>query len=114
MTYAITFTVGETTVTLQAPEPFDVDAGVITNVSILLSGERSVQTSTETGLDITFKCYTDTYSHISGLRALIGSSGTLSIDGTEYGTCYISKFSEREWAVGEYEYTVGFVRDTTA
>ena len=113
MTYAITFTVGETTNTLQDPAPFDKAAGVITNVAILLSGKRSVQSSSETGLDITFKCYTDTHSHVSGLSALIGSSGTLSIDGTGYGTCYISKFSERQWAVGEWEYTVSFVRDTT-
>lgn len=113
MSYGVTFTVDETTVTLQSPEIFEKDAGVITNVTVLLSGKRSVQASAETGLNLTFKCYTTTYTNISSLRALIGSAGTLNIDGTDYTNCYISKFCEIEWHPGKWDYTVSFVRDTT-
>jgi len=113
LTYVVSFSVGEVTKTLSNPEPFDLNAGVITNVTVLASGKRSVQTSTETAIAPTFRCLTDTYTDISGLRALIGSSGTLSIDGTNYTKCYISSFVEKEWFPGTWEYTVSFAQDTT-
>lgn len=98
---------------LKNPEPFERDWGVQTNETKLYSGKTAVQASAETRLAVTFKCYTETYTDISNLRAKIGAPYTLSIDGTNYTQCYITSFKEEEWSSGKYNYEVEFVQDTT-
>jgi len=98
---------------LKNPEPFGKNWGVITNQTVLLSGKRSVQVSSELAISVSFRCSTETYSDISNLRAKIGSAYSLVIDSDTYTNCYISFFTEREWFTGKWEYEVSFVRDTS-
>jgi hypothetical protein len=93
------------------PEPFEQSQNISISETILLSGKRSIQSSTEKALDVKFSCITETYTDISNLKAKIGLKKTLDIDGTTY-TCYISSFSERE-GLGYWEYEVGFKEDNT-
>lgn len=101
-------------VELKNPEPFDRNNNPIANQTILLSGKRSVQMTTETALSITFRCSTETYSDISNLGAKIGLQKTLAINGTNFTKCVISSFRKKEWIPGKWTYEVGFVQDTTA
>lgn len=100
-------------VTLPNPSPFDVEVSVLINESVLLTGKRSVQASTATAIRVTFKCFPASASDVSTMKGKIGTSGTLSIDGTLYAKCYISTFSYYETMPGQYTYTVGFIQDTT-
>ena len=110
-----------TTVTFDGVElkdvaPFDINLDVTTNVTVLLSGKRSVQTSTETGLMVAFECYTEDYSDITALIAKIGYKATLVIDGTSYTNCAIAgnpkpRITQR--LPGKWWYSISFVRDTT-
>jgi len=99
-------------VELKNPEIFSKAWGVITNQTLLLSGKRSVQASSELAIGVSFGCRTGTYSDVSNLRAKIGSAYSLVIDSDTYTNCYISSFTEREWYPDEWEYDVTFVRDT--
>lgn len=110
MAYLVTFD----SITLQNPEPFDRNDNPIANQTILLSGKRSVQMTTETALSIIFKCNTGTYSNITDLEAKVGLQKTLAINGTNFTKCVISSFTKKEWIPGEWAYEVGFVQDTTA
>lgn len=105
---AITFD----SITLTNPEVFDKDWGIQLKEEKLYSGKTIIQTSTETRLSIKFKCHTTTYIDISNLKAKIGLSKTLIIDGTSYTKCYINSFTESEWFTGKYEYEVGFIQET--
>ena len=96
------------------PEPFDRNINPIVNQTILLSGKRSVQMTTETALSITFRCSTETYSNITDLEAKIGVQKTLAINGINFTKCVISSFRKREWFPGYWTYEVSFVQDTTA
>jgi len=100
-------------VVLVRPSRPDIDWSPITNVVVLISGKRSVQSSSELGFSVGFICVTETYSNISDLRAKIGSPYTLVIDGVNYTNCYISSFKERKIDDIHWEYSVGFVRQTT-
>ena len=100
-------------ITLQNPEPFEIDRQVLINDTVLLSGKHSIQDSTETAISCTIRCSTETASHVSDMRAKIGTEGSLVVDGTTYTKCHISSFSSSEWAKDKYEYTVGFKQDTT-
>lgn len=101
------------TITLPNPSPFDVEWPVLINESVLLNGKRSVQASAESAIRVTFKCFPATASDVSTMKGKIGTSGTLTIDGTSYTKCYISTFSYYETMPGQYTYTVGFIQDTT-
>ena len=109
MAYLVTFD----SVELKNPEPFDRNVNPIANQTILLSGKRSVQMTTETALSIAFRCSTGTYSNISDLEAKVGLQKTLAINGTNFMKCVISSFTKKEWIPGEWTYEVGFVQDTT-
>lgn len=100
-------------VTLQNPEPFDIDRQVIVNDTVLLSGKHSLQASSETAILCKIKCHTETASHVSDLRAKIGTEGSLVVDSDTYTKCRITSWSETEWAKDKYEYAVGFSQDTT-
>jgi hypothetical protein len=100
-------------VALKNPEPFDIDRQVLINETVLLSGKRSIQGSSETALYVTFSCHTDTYSDVTSLKAKIGTEASLVIDSTTYTKCHISSWSEKQWAKDKWEYTVGFRQDTT-
>lgn len=100
-------------ITLQNPEPFEIDPQIITNDTVLLSGKHSGQLSSETAISLTLVCYTATYSDVSDLIAKIGTKADLIIDGTTYTKCYISSFPRSLWAKGEWTYTVAFKQDTT-
>lgn len=110
MVYLVTFD----SVTLVNPEPFDRNINPIANQTILLSGKRSVQMTTETALSIIFKCSTETYSNITDLEAKIGLQKTLAINGTNFTKCVISSFRKKEWIPGKWTYEVAFIQDTTA
>ena len=100
-------------ITLQNPEPFEIDRQPILNDTVLLSGKHSIQGSSETAISCTIRCSTETASHVSDLRAKIGTEGSLVVDGTTYTKCHISSWSESEWAKSKYEYVAGFKQDTT-
>lgn len=100
-------------VELKNASVFDDDLDVLTKVTTLLSGKRSVQASSEVGFTPKFRCYTTTYSDVTSLAAKVGSSGSLVIDSDTYTNCYISSFMRSEIAPGKWTYEVGFVRDTT-
>ncbi len=100
-------------VKLQNPEPFDHNWNPIVNQATLLSGERSVQGSTEKALSVSFRCQTGLHQHISSLKDKIGGAYTLKIDEVSYKKCYIVAIKDQEWFPGEFEYTVSFVQDTT-
>ncbi|MBC2746258.1 MAG: hypothetical protein HF975_04480 [ANME-2 cluster archaeon] len=100
-------------VELKHPEPFEIDPQVIVNETVLLSGKRSLQSSSETAVSVTIKCHTDTISDVTNLRAKIGTEGSLVVDSTTYTKCHISAWSEVLWSKGKWEYTVGFKQDTT-
>jgi hypothetical protein len=90
------------------------DRSPITDVKVLISGKRSVQTSSELGFAVSFVCVTDTLTDISDLRAKIGAPYTLVIDGVNYTNCYIqSPWKEEKIDNNNWKYTVSFVRDTT-
>jgi len=109
MAYAVTFD----SVTLVNPEPFERNINPIASQTILLSGKRSVQMTTETALSISFRCSTETYSNVTDLEAKIGVQKTLTINGTNFTKCVISSFRKREWFPGYWTYEVSFVQDTT-
>lgn len=102
-------------VVLKRPSFPSFDRSPITNETVLVSGKRAVQASTELGFKVTFTCYTNQVSDISNLREKIGRPYTLVIDGTSYTNCYIKppwkegKIDDENW-----EYVVSFVRDTSA
>lgn len=100
-------------IVLRNPEPFKIDRQPIVNDAVLLSGKHSLQSTSETAISCTISCHTETASHVSDLRAKIGTEGSLVIDGTTYTKCRISSWSESEWAKDKYEYSVGFKQDTT-
>ena len=107
--YLVTFG----TVDLINPEPFDRNNNPITNQTILLSGKRSVQMTTETALSITFRCSTEAYSDITDLEDEIGEQKTLEINGTSFTKCVISSFRKKEWIPDKWTYEVSFIQDTT-
>ena len=109
MAYLVTFD----SVELINPEPFDRDNNPIAKQTILLSGKRSAQTTTETALSVSFKCSTETYSDISNLEGKIGLQKTLAINGTDFTKCVITSFRKNEWIPGKWTYEVGFIQDTT-
>lgn len=100
-------------VPLVRPSLPEYDRSPITNVTTLASGRRSVQASDELGFSVTFTCYSDTYSDVTDLRDLIGSANTLVIDGVSYPDCFINGWKEKKIDNTNWQYTVGFVRDTT-
>jgi hypothetical protein len=78
----------------------------------LYSGDMHVTLSTATSaFPISFDCYTASYTEISALVALIGTFGTLIIDGVSYTYCYISDFGSVFEVVrgsGKYTYSISF------
>lgn len=100
-------------VELKNPEPFDIDRQVLISDTVLLSGKHSIQSTTETAIEATIKCHSDTIGDVTSLRAKIGTEGSLVVDGTTYTKCHISSWSNIEWASNQWEYSVGFKQDTT-
>ena len=101
---------------LENPEPFWEDRSPILNISELLSGQMSIQSSPDTydrPLRISFRCQTTIHGNISLLLAKIGAPYTLLIDEFVYENCYISSLREHEWFPGEFEFEISFVQDTT-
>lgn len=104
-------------VALIKPSLPEFDRNPITNVTVLASGERSVQASNKLGFEVTFTCYTTDYLDIVNLRSLVGNPWTLVIDGDSYTNCYIkAPWRERKINTNPetWRYTVSFVRDTAA
>lgn len=101
------------TITLTDPSPFDIGWTILINEVILMSGKHSIQASSATALNVSFKCQTTSATELSNLKNKIGSSGTLTIDGTSYTKCYISNFIYNEVLPGVYDYTISFIQDTT-
>ena len=66
-------------VNLVRPSFPEIERSPITKETILVSGKRSVQSSTELGFAAAFVCVTDTYANITSLRGKIGSAKTLSL-----------------------------------
>jgi hypothetical protein len=106
-------TVSYNTVTLTDPSPFDIEWLPIINEVVLISGKRSIQASSATAIRVAFKCQTTSLAEITTLKGFIGSSYTLTIDGTSYMKCFISNLSYNEVLPGLYAYTISFIQDTT-
>lgn len=98
-------------VTLVNPSPYTSDYQPRTKETILLSGKRSVQSSTELGYHVSYSCFTLTYSNVTDLRAKIGAEASLVDD---FGTrnAYISAFSVVEDPPDIWKYTVSFIGDS--
>lgn len=100
-------------VVLVKPSFPEFNRSPITNETVLVSGKRSVQSSSELGFRVVFACWTTDLTDISNLRAKIGSPYSLVIDEVTYTNCYIDRWSERKVDDVNWTYTVGFVRQTT-
>jgi hypothetical protein len=100
-------------VALANPAPFNEAPGVISNETLLLSGDVDVQTSPKTKFRRQFQCYTQDYSDISALVALVGQKATLIIDGISYTNCSIHTFDKiQQVAPGVWTYDLTFTRST--
>lgn len=100
-------------VTLKNPEPFELNHQIILADTVLLSGKHSIQGSSETAIEVTIKCHTDSIGDVTSLRAKIGTEGSLVVDSTTYTKCHISSWNDIEWANGKWEYSATFKQDTT-
>jgi hypothetical protein len=84
-----------------------------TNDTLLLSGKHDIQSSTEYGYNPSFQCIGYS-SEIDSLIALIGTVGTLVINGSSYSNMYIktlgslSKVSHSSY----FKFEIAFVRHT--
>jgi len=83
--------------------------------TVLLSGDLAVDASTHRHFKPSFTCI-DTSTVRAGLLALIGSSGTLVINGTSYANCYIRSFGRAEILPRSsyIRFPISFVQETTA
>lgn len=83
--------------------------------TVLLSGDLAVDASTHYHFRPAFTVI-DTSTVRDGLLALIGSSGTLVINGTSYSNCYIKSFGRAEVLPRSsyIRWPISFVRETTA
>lgn len=100
-------------VTLQYPTEPEQDFSIIVNKTRLLSGKLKVQGSTETAPTFKFKCHTTDQAHIETIISLIGTAGTLEIDGVHHTNCYIDSFKKIWEGNDNWTYEISFVRDTT-
>ena len=87
---------------------------VLTNETVLLSGKISVQASTVYGYNPTFTCV-GTATERDSLVALIGSSGTLVINGTTHESMYIKSFGPAQMhpMSSYFTFRISFVKETT-
>ena len=99
-------------ITLQKPSPYRPDYDVKATETVLLSGKRSVQSTTEVGYKISFSCQTGTYSNVTDLSAKIGLEKTLVDDFGSHTKSYISAFTVVEILPDVWEYEVSFVQQT--
>ena len=98
-------------VVLQKPSPYTPSYDVKATETVLLSGKRSVQSTTEVGYKITYSCFTATYSNVTDLSAKIGVKKTL-VDDFGSRSAYISAFSVVEDPPDIWTYTVSFIGDS--
>jgi len=106
-------TITYNSITLTDASTFEDDPGIILTKTRLYSGKQYVNSSTETIFEPSFVCWTETYSEITSIRALIGSPYTLVIDSTSYTKMYIEKFKSKQYAPGKWRYEISFTQDTT-
>lgn len=97
---------------LKKPSPFNKTQVISIGDTVLLSGKHSVQSSAETALDVSFSCFTDSYTDVSNLFAKVGTVYDLVIEAEAARKCYISSFSEIEDPPDHWKYTVGFKEET--
>jgi hypothetical protein len=99
-------------VTIQVYQASDFAYDIQAKSSRLYSGQIYTSISDVTSFfPRTFLCHTDLWSEITALTALIGTYGTLVIDGTSYTNCYISGFSSVHNLIdgtGKYTYSISF------
>ena len=87
---------------------------VLMSETVLLSGKRSIQSSTEVGLGARYRCLT-TWAEYKDILDCVGSSGSLVTEaGETYTNCYISSIRVDESDdPGHYIVEVEFRQDTT-
>jgi hypothetical protein len=96
---------------------YDFELKTLTKETTLLSGKRSVQTSTETGLFVTIPG-AGTGAEVDAISAKIGAKGSLVLIEGTYTNCVISGNFKKKRAGGRYSgvdwyfYEVSFVRET--
>lgn len=91
---------------------FDQSPELKATVTILASGQKSIQTTTVTGFSRTYYCTTNDYTDIQNLLAKVGVSGTLVEGSTSYTGCKLTKWIALRSFGDEYEYAVKIERDT--
>jgi hypothetical protein len=99
-------------VTIQVYQASDFAYDIQKKAERLYSGEVYTSISDVTSFfPRTFQCHTDLWSEITAVAALIGTYGTLIIDGTSYTNCYISSFGNIKNLIdgtGKYSYSISF------
>lgn len=86
---------------------------VLANETVLLSGKRAIQASTEYGFSAIYS-FLGTWSQVAAILAKVGAAGTLTDNETSYTNCYIYgdiKIEETD-SPGYYTCQVGFRQDT--
>ncbi len=102
--------------TVTLPNASKIGGGfqTLTGETVLLSGKRAVQSSTEYGRAHTFTCY-GTWAQFEALLAKVGTKGDLVTEADTFSNCYISgelALSESN-NPGSYYWKISFVQDTT-
>jgi Asp/Glu/hydantoin racemase len=90
---------------------YSVDGGI----KKLLSGDQHVSLGTKVNsFPRSYECYTESFSTISALMAVMGQHGTLTVDSANFLNCYIypdagiSDIKEVVRGSGKWKYTIKF------
>jgi hypothetical protein len=99
-------------VTIQCYQAGDYAYNIKSAETDLYSGETYANLSpVYSKFPLSFMCHTDLYSEIEAVEALIGTFGTLIIDGISYTDCYIFSFGNIKNLIdgtGKYSYSLTF------
>jgi hypothetical protein len=100
-------------VTLRNVQEFDRSPEIQSTVVILASGQKAIQSISQTGFVREYSCVTTDFTDVTNLLAKIGSSGTLVEDGVSYTNCTLTRWIKLVSFGINYEYTVRIERDTS-
>lgn len=85
------------------------------NETILASGKKYIQASTEVQFSKTYLCGPVTYAERQAVLALLGIPSDLIIDGTTYTGCYIKPpLTFQQLVPGKWQYQITIVQHTSS
>lgn len=101
-------------VTLPDASKIEETPEILLEETVLMSGERSIQSNTSYGFGATYHCL-GTWAQYKAVLALVGVASSLVTEaGETYTKCYISSIKVKESdSPLSYLFDVGFRQDTT-